>query len=278
MVGVRGLDDHTEYTVFLRISPADPYRYKFLNMKWVAVEESEVMQNEDKQIFCHPNSPSTGQIWMKKPISFKDIKVSHSTSSKHGNVGITNCFADLVETNIIFIQILLHTMHKYVAQVVLEPAGQPAITIPIPNTEFIAVTAYQNSDITHMKITNNPFAKGFRDKEEARMRRPSTMLSSALQLPSLCGSPFGQTPLWHGMPQLACRIPRKLYITDLEYEKYTCTDFTAAIPISGPGGDVLHSGPEEGQPAVLPTYPPPAMIPPSYPYLPPSTVYSHPDD
>jgi hypothetical protein len=109
-------------------------------------------------------------------------------------------------------------MHKYEAQVVLEPAGQPAITIPIPYTEFMAVTAYQNSEITHLKIANNPFAKGFRDKEEAGFRPPSAMFSSALQLPSLCGSPFGQTPLWHGMPQLAYRIPRKLYITDLVYE------------------------------------------------------------
>jgi hypothetical protein len=98
MVGIRGLDHHTEYTIFLRISPADACRYKFLNMQWAAVGESEVMQNEDKQIFCHPNSPNTGQIWMKKPISFKDIKISHSTSSKHGNVGTTYKYysADLV--------------------------------------------------------------------------------------------------------------------------------------------------------------------------------------
>ena len=104
-------------------------------------------------------------------------------------------------------------MHKYVVAIVLKTASQPAITIPIPETEFVAVTAYQNTEITQLKIENNPFAKGFRDREEAGITHPSTMLSSQpLLLPSLYGSPAGQAPIWYRMPQLACHIPRKLYI------------------------------------------------------------------
>ena len=90
LVGLRGLDVTTEYTISLRISSADPYRYKFLNMQWVAVGESEVMQNEDRQVFCHPNSPNVGQFWMKKPISFKQVKITHNPSSAHGNVRCYN--------------------------------------------------------------------------------------------------------------------------------------------------------------------------------------------
>ena len=30
---------------------------------------------------------------------------------------------------------------------------------PFPYTQFIAVTAYQNEDVTHLKINHNPFAK-----------------------------------------------------------------------------------------------------------------------
>ena len=55
-MGIHGFDLYTEYTISLRISSADPYRYKFFNMQWVAVEESEIMQNEDRQLFCHTNS------------------------------------------------------------------------------------------------------------------------------------------------------------------------------------------------------------------------------
>ncbi|KAJ8712744.1 hypothetical protein PYW08_008048 [Mythimna loreyi] len=36
-------------------------------------------------------------------------------------------------------------------------------TYVFKETEFIAVTAYQNEKITQLKIDNNPFAKGFRD-------------------------------------------------------------------------------------------------------------------
>ena len=91
LVGLRGLEFKTEYTISLRISSADPYRYKFLNMQWTAVGESEVMQNEERQIFRHPNSPNSGQFWMKKPISFKQVKITHNPASANGNVSRNSC-------------------------------------------------------------------------------------------------------------------------------------------------------------------------------------------
>ncbi|CAH1392815.1 unnamed protein product [Nezara viridula] len=52
-------------------------------------------------------------------------------------------------------------------------------TYVFKETEFIAVTAYQNEKITQLKIDNNPFAKGFRDtgagkreKKQALLQRP----------------------------------------------------------------------------------------------------------
>ncbi|EYC42271.1 hypothetical protein Y032_0537g3115 [Ancylostoma ceylanicum] len=36
-------------------------------------------------------------------------------------------------------------------------------TFVFKETEFIAVTAYQNEKVTQLKIDHNPFAKGFRD-------------------------------------------------------------------------------------------------------------------
>lgn len=86
MVTVRGLNPRAEYTVSLRMRPADKYRYKFINMQWVPVGESEVLQNEERQIIQHPSSPNSGEFWMKKPISFKTVKVTHNSASKHGNV------------------------------------------------------------------------------------------------------------------------------------------------------------------------------------------------
>merc|ERR1740122_866224 len=35
-------------------------------------------------------------------------------------------------------------------------------------SQFIAVTAYQNDRVTQLKIDNNPFAKGFREPEDTK--------------------------------------------------------------------------------------------------------------
>ncbi len=37
--------------------------------------------------------------------------------------------------------------------------GTRITSVPFPATQFIAVTAYQNEDVTHLKIKHNPFAK-----------------------------------------------------------------------------------------------------------------------
>lgn len=59
-------------------------------------------------------------------------------------------------------------MHKYVIRITLQKRNQMTAEVEkcarflLQETNFIAVTAYQNSKITHLKILNNPFAKAFR--------------------------------------------------------------------------------------------------------------------
>lgn len=86
MVSLKGLEPALDYTLTLRVAPADPFRYKFINMKWSKVGESEINQNEAKQLYTHPSSPNSGAFWIKKPISFRPIKITHNPNSKHGNV------------------------------------------------------------------------------------------------------------------------------------------------------------------------------------------------
>jgi len=85
-VNLFGLESHKNYSVTLRIISADNQRYRYVNMKWVATGESEVLQNEGKQIFRHPSSPSSGEFWVKRPVSFKAVKITHYAKSKHGHV------------------------------------------------------------------------------------------------------------------------------------------------------------------------------------------------
>lgn len=63
-------------------------------------------------------------------------------------------------------------MHKYQPRVHIMLADvqendifDTTKTFSFPDTEFMAVTAYQNHQITQLKIASNPFAKGFRDNE-----------------------------------------------------------------------------------------------------------------
>uniref|UniRef100_A0A182MXV4 T-box domain-containing protein n=1 Tax=Anopheles dirus TaxID=7168 RepID=A0A182MXV4_9DIPT len=65
---------------------------------------------------------------------------------------------------------ILNSMHKYQprfhlvrANDILKLPYSTFRTYVFKETEFIAVTAYQNEKITQLKIDNNPFAKGFRD-------------------------------------------------------------------------------------------------------------------
>ena len=59
-------------------------------------------------------------------------------------------------------------MHKYIMKIVIEPAdGSEPQVVPLPDSVFIAVSAYQNVELTQLKIDNNPFAKGFRYKVRA---------------------------------------------------------------------------------------------------------------
>ena len=66
---------------------------------------------------------------------------------------------------------MLNSLHKYEPRIhVVRVGGAEAqsmlATRSFPQTQFIAVTAYQNEDITGLKIKFNPFAKAFLDAKE----------------------------------------------------------------------------------------------------------------
>lgn len=64
---------------------------------------------------------------------------------------------------------MLNSLHKYEPRVHLVRVGtepRRVMTFPFPETQFIAVTAYQNEEVTSLKIKYNPFAKAFLDAKE----------------------------------------------------------------------------------------------------------------
>ncbi|XP_021933935.1 brachyury protein [Zootermopsis nevadensis] len=146
-VSVTGLDPQAMYSVLLEFVQIDPHRWKYVNGEWVPGGKAEVPP--PNPIYMHPESPNFGAHWMKEPVSFAKVKLTNKTN---GNG-----------------QIMLNSLHKYEPRVHLVKVGSElrrVLTYPFPETQFIAVTAYQNEEVTALKIKHNPFAKAFLDAKE----------------------------------------------------------------------------------------------------------------
>ncbi|XP_055350673.1 T-box transcription factor TBX3-like [Paramacrobiotus metropolitanus] len=148
-VKISGLDKKAKYFLLMDVMPADDCRYKFHNSRWMVAGKADPEMH--KHTYIHPDSPSTGEQWMQKIVSFHKLKLTNNISDKHGYT-------------------ILNSMHKYLPRVHVVRASDlrglaynAYRTFVFPETAFIAVTAYQNEKITQLKIDNNPFAKGFRD-------------------------------------------------------------------------------------------------------------------
>uniref|UniRef100_A0A8C6SQ27 T-box transcription factor 3b n=1 Tax=Neogobius melanostomus TaxID=47308 RepID=A0A8C6SQ27_9GOBI len=152
-----GLEPKSKYMVLLDIVSADESRYKFHQGRWAVAGQAD--PEMPKRMYIHPDSPSTGQQWMSKTVNFHKVKLTNNISDKHGFT-------------------ILNSMHKYQprfhivkANDVLKLPYSTFRTYVFSETQFIAVTAYQNDKITQLKIDNNPFAKGFRDTGNGRREK-----------------------------------------------------------------------------------------------------------
>ncbi|XP_077990589.1 uncharacterized protein LOC144444913 [Glandiceps talaboti] len=149
-----GIDPNAHYNVFVDMVLADPNHWKFQSGKWVPCGQAEHV-HPGSNIYIHPDSPNTGTHWMKQEVVFSKLKLTNNKGKDNGHI-------------------VLNSMHKYQPRIhVIEvspnrPPDQRTLqTHSFPETQFFAVTAYQNTDITQLKIDHNPFAKGFRDNYDS---------------------------------------------------------------------------------------------------------------
>ncbi|KAG8036084.1 hypothetical protein G9C98_004663, partial [Cotesia typhae] len=176
-VSVHGLDSRLHYCVMMEIAPSSEYRHKYVGCEsisgsvcdaeskvrdWSSAGSAEPQPPIHKRIYIHPDSPATGSHWMNQPINFTKLKLTNNVVDHHNNV-------------------VLCSMHKYIPKIwiilsspnenMMNLLSQPSLTFCFPETEFIAVTAYQNESITKLKIDYNPFAKGFRETGKSWKRK-----------------------------------------------------------------------------------------------------------
>ncbi|KAK6183959.1 hypothetical protein SNE40_006518 [Patella caerulea] len=83
-VKVSGLDKKAKYILLMDIVAVDDCRYKFHNSKWMVAGKAD--PEMPKRMYIHPDSPSTGEQWMQKIVSFHKLKLTNNISDKHGFV------------------------------------------------------------------------------------------------------------------------------------------------------------------------------------------------
>ncbi|KAI3381831.1 hypothetical protein SNEBB_004047 [Seison nebaliae] len=162
-VKVNNLIPDKKYAMLIDIVPSDSCRYKFHGSKWIATGKADPEMS--KRMYIHPDSPATGAHWMSRSVSFHKLKLTNNISDKHGFT-------------------ILNSMHKYQPRFHIvqtddlsKLSWMTLNTFIFRETEFIAVTAYQNEKITKLKIDNNPFAKGFRHNASGKRERKRLLLT-----------------------------------------------------------------------------------------------------
>lgn len=155
-----GLESNRKYEIFVDLVLAEQSSWKFQAGKWIACGPNQ--QQTSGKVYIHPDSPNTGDFWMKNEIIFSKLKLTNNKTNPDGHC-------------------LLSSMHKYIPRLHIRPVGSnnsDLRTFTFQETKFIAVTAYQNTDITQLKIDSNPFAKGFRDNQD-RTYETSILMSNS---------------------------------------------------------------------------------------------------
>ncbi|TKR67692.1 hypothetical protein L596_023803 [Steinernema carpocapsae] len=152
---ISGLRPNEFYKVALSFDRTDDQRYKFNEGQMDSCGVGEPMQATEK--VYHPDGIVDGMTWMQSAVKFDKLKLSNSESDPS-----RPC-------------VKLLSMHKYhaVAHIYRVEGYNPVnpgiyhpdtliASIRIPHTTFVTVTAYQNQQLTNLKICNNNYARGFR--------------------------------------------------------------------------------------------------------------------
>jgi len=216
--GISGLEANRKYEVFIDLVLAEGTSWKFHAGKWMACGQTQATVNQAKsKIYVHPDSPNTGEFWMKNEVVFSKLKLTNNKQNPDGHC-------------------LLSSMHKYVPRIHIRPVCTNELmrSFTFDETKFIAVTAYQNTDITQLKIDSNPFAKGFRDNQEsARIYESAVLTESGYYSGNQYGGGYAQYPGYTSTPTQQTRA--KVQQTPSPYSSDTSLSVSGSSSSSGGG-------------------------------------------
>ncbi|KAH9489986.1 T-box brain protein 1 [Bulinus truncatus] len=188
---ISGLEPEKKYRVYVDMDLADDQHWKFQAGKWVPCGAAEPLCPEGR-VYHHPDSPNTGAHWMKQEVTFGKLKLTNNKSCTQN-------------------QIILNSMHRYQPRIhVCEEGdkGAELVSHAFVDTQFIAVTAYQNTDITDLKVKFNPYARGMQDKNRLG-------LDQAQQCPA-----YGQGVTSTGRHEVSSGVVRTSPTMSMQYHQH----------------------------------------------------------
>jgi len=146
-----GLDESCLYTVQIEFKVSDSFKYRFVNGEWRTTPRNDGKSTQQNSIYYeHTDSPNFGHHWIKESIAFGKLKL---TNNEH-----TKCRDAVFLRSLNKYDPILH-VYKHDKKNVDDK--MLVFSKFFKQTQFIAVTAYQNENITTLKIKHNPFAKAF---------------------------------------------------------------------------------------------------------------------
>uniref|UniRef100_A0A452GGX9 T-box domain-containing protein n=1 Tax=Gopherus agassizii TaxID=38772 RepID=A0A452GGX9_9SAUR len=166
-VKLSGLDPLADYVLLMDFVPLDDkrYRYAFHSSSWLVAGRADPAA--PGRVHFHPDSPAKGGQWMRQIVSFDKLKLTNNLLDDNGHI-------------------ILNSMHRYQPRfhvVYVDPrrdserfAHENFKSFTFVETQFMAVTAYQNHRITQLKIASNPFHPPHPGQ------LPATLLREAAQL------------------------------------------------------------------------------------------------
>lgn len=85
-VRLQGLDPSSKYILMMDFVPVDDkrYRYAFHSSKWLVAGKAD--SSVPGRVHIHPDSPCTGQQWMKQIVSFDKLKLTNNLMDDNGHV------------------------------------------------------------------------------------------------------------------------------------------------------------------------------------------------
>ncbi|XP_022706172.1 T-box-containing protein TBXT-like isoform X2 [Varroa jacobsoni] len=167
-VQLSGLEPSARYSIRLELTQIGRNRYKFHGTEWVTSGKGEAASSQCG--FHHQDSPNTGAFWMKGPVAFNKAKLTNKPTADPRYIVLNSLHVYEPRVVITREDVESFSDTPLSHHVVCSPstAAVPSVhlgewSFPLRETQFVAVTAYQNERVTQLKVRHNPFAKAFLD-------------------------------------------------------------------------------------------------------------------